>query len=67
MSAALPFEPICVKNKTILTAEALAVGKSLGKLRSHVDIEMLAELYLDFSSLHAAINHVLNTLWIESV
>ena len=45
-----------------LTTEALTVGKSFSELRSHVDIEMLAELNLDLSGFHAAIDHVLNTL-----
>ena len=50
-----------------LTTEALTVGKSLSELRPHIDVEMLGELYLDLSSFHTAINHVLNTLCIQSI
>ena len=48
----------------VLVAKALTVGKSLSEFRPHVDIEMFGELYLDLSGLHAAIDHVLNALWI---
>ena len=64
MSAALPLEPIGIKIMVVLTTEALAVDESLSEFRSHVDIEMLAELDLDLPSLHAAIDHVLDALLI---
>ena len=64
MSAALPLEPIGVKIMVVLTAKALTVGKSLSEFRPHVEVEMFGELNLDLSGLHAAIDHVLNALWI---
>ena len=48
----------------VFTAKALTVGKSLSEFRVNVDVEMFGELYLDLSGLHAAIDHILNALWI---
>ena len=52
---------------SVLTTEALTVGKSLSELRPHVHVEMFAELYLDLSCFHTAIDHVLNALGIYGV
>ena len=50
-----------------LTAVGLAIGKGLSEFRSHVDIEMLAELILDFSRFHAFVNHGLDPYLVQSV
>ena len=65
ISAAFPLESKQVSNRKYHTAVGLAFCQCFGKLRPHIDIEMLRKIIFDSSCFHAFINHALDTSWVQ--